>query len=317
MTGKGVEGDATRSTPARLIAVLAESSARAGDGRKSKSRDETCFSPSSVSRLTRTSVRQQRRPWRPPAPATPSISVVCVWCGCPPLGSSCLEGRGNRLRCQVRSARSFKSSDQADAPSAYLVELAVGLTDDYGVDLMLDSLDCAFFSSPTHSSALIRPHTVQIEVLDADTLSAPIGVALQLDGASSFSSSPPKNIAFFTFNPSRGPFQILKLFLIFSPSASTCSIPSKLSFRLSVRPRPTSSPSSSRFDGSDCSTATRRIRQILGETEQEAVETWDEKSYVLMSLTSGAVEVRSEGKEVKVAGTKGALPTFPSTRLCK
>ncbi|BGP13124.1 hypothetical protein JCM10213_000873 [Rhodosporidiobolus nylandii] len=161
------------------------------------------------------------------------------------------------------------------------VELAVGVTDDYGVDLdMFESLE------------------LQIELLDAATLTPPAGVSLRLENTSSLSSASPPSAATFTFTPSRGPFHALKLSLTF-PS-STRALPGVLSFRLSVAHSPSSSTSLPPTE----SAATRRIRRLVGEEDQEVLETWDEKRYVFMGLRSGNVELRVEGKEAKVAGQK-------------
>ncbi|GAA5903394.1 hypothetical protein JCM6882_006536 [Rhodosporidiobolus microsporus] len=172
-------------------------------------------------------------------------------------------------------------------PVVVPIELAVGVTDDYGTDIdMFDSLD------------------LTIEVLDADTLAPPSGVSLRLEVSSPSSSSPPPSSANFTFTPSRGPFHNLKLSLGLSPTSATRPPPKRLSFRLSVAPSPSSSTSSG---SASTSKATQTMRRFVGETGQEALETWDEKRYVFLSVTSGPVEVKMEGKEVKVAGSKGAI----------
>ncbi|GAA6041716.1 hypothetical protein JCM8097_003097 [Rhodosporidiobolus ruineniae] len=176
------------------------------------------------------------------------------------------------------------------------VELAVGVTDDYGVDLdMFDSLN------------------LQLQLLDAATLKPPSGVTLALDGASS--SSPASSTAvLFTFTPSRGPFHTLKLSITFSSSSPTNPPPPRLAFRLAASASPPSCPSSA---AGGLSPETRRIRRLLGEPAQKALETWDDKRYVFLSVQSGPVEVRTQGKEVKVAGSKGthALTLFSAISL--
>ncbi|GAA5856385.1 hypothetical protein JCM8547_008718 [Rhodosporidiobolus lusitaniae] len=162
------------------------------------------------------------------------------------------------------------------------VELAVGVTDDYGVDLMFDSLD------------------LKVELLDAQIAAPPANVTLCLEGSSSSSSSspPPSNAVKFTFTPSRGPFHTLKLSLVFSPSSPARPLPKALSFRLSVE------SSSASSDVKTSSAASTRLRTLIGANQQGTLETWDDRRYVFLSLTSGPVEVKVEGKEAKGASEK-------------
>lgn len=141
------------------------------------------------------------------------------------------------------------------------------------------------------------PRTVRIDIFDAKTLQPPAGVILRLANSSS-ASSDDSNGAIFTFSPSNGPFHTLKLSLIFLPAFIACSRLPSLTFGLSVASSPT--PASA-----EETSASRCIRTLIGEAEQADTETWDEKRYILMSLRSGAVEVKAEGKEVKVANEKG------------
>ncbi|BGP37040.1 hypothetical protein JCM10449v2_000944 [Rhodotorula kratochvilovae] len=119
---------------------------------------------------------------------------------------------------------------------------------------------------------------------------------LQLEGASS-SSSKPSTSAHFTFTPVRGPFHTLKLLLTFSPSFATRQSAS-LCFRLSVTSPATTLPAS------ETSPATTAVRAAIGEPTQVSTETWDDKSYVFLSVTSGAMEVKLEGREAKVSSEK-------------
>jgi hypothetical protein len=169
---------------------------------------------------------------------------------------------------------------------------------------MLDSLDCTSSLLSCLPLLTLCLHKVRIGVFDAVTQSPVPGLALSLEGSSSSSGSSAKNVAFFTFNPSRGPFHNLKLSLTFSPSFIAASTPPKLAFRLFVAsPRtPSSAPSST------CSTPSRRLRQIIGEEIQDVAETWEGKNHLFLGVTSGPMEVKVEGKEVKVAGTKGTSP---------
>ncbi|GAA6005338.1 hypothetical protein JCM10207_002943 [Rhodosporidiobolus poonsookiae] len=186
--------------------------------------------------------------------------------------------RLGRLRL-VRLPPSFISLPAgAKKPTAVPIELAVGATDDYGVDLMFDALE------------------MQLELLDAETLKPPSGVTLRLNGSSSNPSSA-STAATFTFSPSRGPFHILKPQLVFAPSSPSRPPPKTLTFRLSAaNPSFNTAPTPS--------AASARIRQTLGETEQEVLESWEEERYVFLSLRSGPVEVRVEGKEAKTASDK-------------
>ncbi|BGP21965.1 hypothetical protein JCM10295v2_000842 [Rhodotorula toruloides] len=153
---------------------------------------------------------------------------------------------------------------------------------------------------------------LRIDVLDAQTLQSPPGVTLRLTNSPSSTSSPDSNSATFTFSPSNGPFHTLKLSLIFQPSLTALPALPSLTFRLSVA---SSSPPAPAKE----SDATRCIRTLINESHQDVVETWDEKRYVLMSVRSGAVEVKVAGKEVKVANEKVQtairtihLPSSPS-----
>ncbi|CDR37465.1 RHTO0S02e15214g1_1 [Rhodotorula toruloides] len=161
-------------------------------------------------------------------------------------------------------------------PHTAQIELAVGVTDDYGTDLMFDSVD------------------LRMEVLDGGTLEPPAGVILRLANSSSASSAP--NSAVFTFSPSNGPFHTLKLSLTFQPAFLTCPVLPSLSFRLSVDPR--------RPLPAKASEATRCVRTLVGEIDQAVVETWDDRRYVLMGVRSGDMGVKVEGREVKIASEK-------------
>ncbi|BGO98262.1 VMP4 protein [Rhodotorula toruloides ATCC 204091] len=178
-------------------------------------------------------------------------------------------------------------------PNTAQIELAVGVTDDYGTDLMFDSVD------------------LRIDVLDAGTLKRPTGVTFRLANSSSSSSSDSTS-AIFSFSPSNGPFHTVKLSLSFQPSLTAGPIPPSLSFRLSVASPSPPTPT-------EASGATRCIRTLVGELDQAVLEMWDDKRYVLMSVRSGPVEVKSEGKEVKLASEKvqTTLRTIhlPSTSL--
>ncbi|GAA5971984.1 hypothetical protein JCM21900_002626 [Sporobolomyces salmonicolor] len=170
------------------------------------------------------------------------------------------------------------------------VELTVGITDDYGTDIgLFESID------------------LNIEVLDATTLSPSQSISLKVDG-SAFSKTAGSS-AVFTFTPSRGPFHTLKLCLSFSPPIS--SVPKAIRFRLTVAGPSTSAPPSPAD-----SLATRRMRQLIGESRQDILETWDDKRYLFLSVTSGEVEIRT-GNE-GVSSTKGAhsrLPLLSWSRL--
>ncbi|BGP29163.1 hypothetical protein JCM10296v2_000901 [Rhodotorula toruloides] len=164
-------------------------------------------------------------------------------------------------------------------PQTAQIELAVGVTDDYGTDLMFDSVD------------------LRIDALDSRTLRPPSGLTVRLANSSSSASSSDSNGAIFSFSPSNGPFHTLKLSLNCQPAFTARSVLPSLTFRLSV-----ASSSSPTPKGSD---ATRCVRTLIGEPDQAVIETWDEKRYVLMSVRSGIVEIQLEGKEVKVAREKG------------
>ncbi|GAA5971412.1 hypothetical protein JCM11641_008343 [Rhodosporidiobolus odoratus] len=184
-----------------------------------------------------------------------------------------------RLRLVRLPPASIAIPGGSKKPITIPVELTVGVTDDYGVDLMFDSLN------------------LQIELLDAMTLNPPTNIGLRLEDSLSPASAR-KNVASFTFSPSRGPFHSLRLNLGFS-ALGTSRIPqSALCFRLSVAP--SSAVGSSLSD----SRATKRMRTLIGEEQQSVLESWEDKKYVFMSLTSGPVEVMIEGKEVKVANEK-------------
>ncbi|GAA5859935.1 hypothetical protein JCM1840_001802 [Sporobolomyces johnsonii] len=168
------------------------------------------------------------------------------------------------------------------------VELAVGITDDYGTDIdLFESID------------------LSIEVLDATTLSPSKSVSLKVDGSSSPKTA--SSSAVFAFTPSRGPFHTLKLSLSFASPLS--SVPKAIRFRLAA-------PSTSSPPSPSDSLATRRMRQLIGEPCQDILDTWDDKRYLFLSVVSGEVEIRmgNEG----VSSTKGAhsrLPFFSRLEL--
>ncbi|GAA6040918.1 hypothetical protein NBRC10512_003483 [Rhodotorula toruloides] len=106
-------------------------------------------------------------------------------------------------------------------PHTAQIELAVGVTDDYGTDLMFDSVD------------------LRMEVLDGGTLEPPAGVILRLANSSSASSAP--NSAVFTFSPSNVQTALRTIYLPFSSRAPSDSPPSSSSGATSL---PSASPSS-------------------------------------------------------------------------
>lgn len=157
-----------------------------------------------------------------------------------------------------------------------------------------------------------------LEILEADTLEPPSGVTLQLEGSLSRSSKPSTS-ATFAFMPVRGPFHTLKGSLTFMPPAPSSGTRAvrPLCFRLSV------SPDSRRRSPSiePASASAAEIRALIGEPSQATTSTWDDKSYVFMSVTSGPMHVdfgRGEpGKAGAVSQEKGASHVLFLPRICR
>ncbi|GAA5997111.1 uncharacterized protein JCM10292_006215 [Rhodotorula paludigena] len=187
--------------------------------------------------------------------------------------------RLGRLRL-IRLPPAFVSLPLAQKqPVAVPVELAVAVTDDYGTDLEFDSLD------------------LKLELVTSNTLEPPAGISLSLDGSSR--APKPNNAVSFTFSPARGPFHPLKLVLSFAPpSLPGAQPPEPLGFRLSAVSDSSAAPAST------STAATARIRSLIGEERQVETETWDGKRYVMLPVASGAMEVKLEGKEARVAAEK-------------
>lgn len=168
------------------------------------------------------------------------------------------------------------------------VDIGVGITDDYGADIELfQSIDRAFVRllrlperSLTDTSALI----VRLEVFAASSSrgGAKIGLKLASDDSRSSTFSPSLD---FTFSPLRGPFHGLSIKLTV-PSTKTVW-PTSVRFRLSVAPQEATNDSSRALE----STATTRIRQIIGEEDQGVLETWNDLRYVFLAVETGDVEV--------------------------
>ena len=157
-----------------------------------------------------------------------------------------------------------------------------------------------------------------LEILEVDTLEPPSGVTFQLEGSLSRSSKPSTS-ATFAFMPVRGPFHTLKVSLTFMPPAhpSATRAVRPLCFRLSVSPD--SRRRSSSIEPASASAA--EIRALIGEPSQATTSTWDDKSYVFMSVTSGPMHVdfgRGEpGKAGAVSQEKGALHVLFLPRICR
>lgn len=119
-------------------------------------------------------------------------------------------------------------------------------------------------------------------------------ISLSLDD-----SSPPSSL--FTISGPAGPFHTLKTTLTFlSPL-----LPSLTSFSVLLSAQP-----SSRTD--TLSEVSSRMRSIIGEDQQELLESWEGQRYVLMRALSGAVEIRSgkKGSEASTSIDKGETCSF-------
>ncbi|GAA5832282.1 hypothetical protein JCM3766R1_002363 [Sporobolomyces carnicolor] len=178
-----------------------------------------------------------------------------------------LEFRLGRLRfIRLPPTNVLLSLDKTQSETAAF-DIGVGITDDYGADIELfQSID------------------LRLEVFAASSSrgGAKIGLKLASDDSRSSTFSPSLD---FTFSPLRGPFHGLSIKLTV-PSTKTVW-PTSVRFRLSVAPQEATNDSSRALE----STATTRIRQIIGEEDQGVLETWNDLRYVFLAVETGDVEL--------------------------
>ncbi|GAA5870586.1 hypothetical protein JCM16303_001526 [Sporobolomyces ruberrimus] len=176
-------------------------------------------------------------------------------------------------------------------------DLGVAITDDYGTDIDL-------FESINLRLELIS--TTQDQPLN--------GVALKLASDERSNPSTLTTSLDFTFTPSRGPFHSLSLKLVSrSPKAQ---LPKRVRFRLSVAPTSTDP-----CQLSSESSATKRVRELVGEEAQPVLETWNDNRYIFLSVESGEVELTRQPRtsrtteKVQTALRRIHLPSSPSTSI--
>lgn len=114
--------------------------------------------------------------------------------------------------------------------------------------------------------------TVSLTALDATTLTPYPNLTIAISGH-------PKSKS-FPIHSSRGDFHPLKVTLTFAKFQRDTNPP--LSFLLSTSDSSTSSTLSSESD---------MMRQIIGESAQSPVESWDGNRYIFMRTMSGHVKV--------------------------
>ena len=131
---------------------------------------------------------------------------------------------------------------------------------------------------------------MRLQIVDPVTFTPIPHISLGIDGSSQSSGC-------FTISGPAGPFHTLKCTITFKmPLPPTLK---QFSVLLSV-PCSTSPPV-------DLSATSSRMRAIIGETDQNPLESWDNQNSVLMRALSGVVEIRmgQKGSEATASAEKG------------
>ncbi|GAA5895061.1 uncharacterized protein JCM6883_002306 [Sporobolomyces salmoneus] len=169
--------------------------------------------------------------------------------------------RLGRLRFIRLPPTSISFSLEKTKTDSVAFDIGVGITDDYGTDI-----------------DLFESINLRLEVV---TGSQEETLGLKL--ASDDSKTPTHSSSIdFTFTPARGPFHGLSVKL--TTLSSKAPLPKEVRFRLSVTP--TEAP-----DLSLESTASKHIRELVGEQSQARLETWNDHRYILLSVESGEMEL--------------------------